>query len=240
MDLVCHLDELECSFACDAPTRTTCDARAVGRAVLWRRLVRVVAGLRRARLCGNADGVCVLPWRDAALRRARRGGFSFIAFWFRRRIFAGRRSISCIPDLRTRDKYYNHRACRSGSRTCICAAGAGDVSGAAAHGGLAGLRDTCGRVGDGEAAAESVGDFAVALAMAVSGRKAGLRSHGAAGVECGAGSVPRGAPIQRCGLLDRLGQAVGILYSGEFYRVWMHRDSVSPGDTFYPVRSAMG
>ena len=50
--------------------------------------------------------------RDVALRRARRAGISFVAFWRRRRLPAGHGGHSWIPDLRLRDKYFCVRACR--------------------------------------------------------------------------------------------------------------------------------
>ena len=76
ISLLCESTRRTCSrsIVYNPPTRSPVDPRSVGCALLYRRLVRRMAGLRRPRLCCNSHRIFILLRSDAAVRRARSSG----------------------------------------------------------------------------------------------------------------------------------------------------------------------
>ena len=84
---------LQFSLACYATNRASGHGGVVGRALLWRRIVCLLAWVWRPGICGYPHGLCGLFRRAVAVCRARRAGVSCCAFRSWRRLSAGQAVI---------------------------------------------------------------------------------------------------------------------------------------------------
>src|SRR6202040_2296179 len=205
----------------------------VGRALLWWRLVWLLARLWWPAICGYPHDLRALFCRALTVRRAGRARVSGIALRSRWRLPAGHGGHSWIPDLRLRDKYFCVRACRRHHGFGDDSSGVGGLGGEAAAWSLAGLHYDRGCVGGGEI-------FALALALALSGRAPGLCAHGAPLRQHCDRDVPVGAAIGRGWLHHRVGATLGTLYCGKLSGVRGHRHSARYGPALHPVCPALG
>jgi len=108
ISLLCGSARRNCSrlIVYHAPTRPAVGPGSMDRAVLRRRPVRLVAGLRRARLCCNSHRICLLLRGDAAVRRSRSSGIPLRTLWSPGCLLAGCSYLPCISDLRDWNKYF--------------------------------------------------------------------------------------------------------------------------------------
>src|SRR5882724_1411628 len=132
ISLLCGSARRNCSrlLVYHAPTRPAVGPGSMDRAVLCRRPVRLVAGLRRPRLCCNGHRICLLLRGDAAVRRSRSSGIPLRTLWRPDCLLAGCSYLPCISDLRDWNKYFcvvsswrhrGHYRHSAGAR-CLCRA----------------------------------------------------------------------------------------------------------------------